>query len=92
MQNKKAVNTLYHVFTAFFMRQIIFKNTHIQLVEAMHDPLILRIFKISAVRHHAESAFFEATKFQKMTMHNLQYTIHFHNISGFLLCAAQSVR
>jgi len=66
MQNKKAVNTLYHVFTAFLMRQIIFKNTHIQLVEAMQYLLILRIFKISGVRHHAESAFFEGAKQQKV--------------------------
>ena len=46
----------------------------------MHDPLILRIFKISAVRHHAESAFFEAAKFKKVeeadfVLHHLKYGI-----------------
>jgi len=42
MQNKKAVNTLYHVFTAFLMRQIIFKNTHIQVVEATRAVSYMR--------------------------------------------------
>ena len=39
-KNKKAVNTLYNVFTAFIMRQIIFKNTHIQVVEATRIELV----------------------------------------------------
>ena len=33
-ENRKAVNTLFNVSTAFFMRFFYFKNTHIQLVEA----------------------------------------------------------
>ena len=55
------------------MRQIIFKNTHIQVVEAMHDLLFLRIFKISAVRQHAESMFFEVARFQKVIAVNAFY-------------------
>lgn len=33
-ENRKAVNTLFNVSTAFFMRFFYFKNTHIHLVEA----------------------------------------------------------
>ena len=33
-ENRKAVNTLFNVSTAFFMRFLYFKNTHFQLVEA----------------------------------------------------------
>ena len=37
---------------------VTFKVTHIQLVEAMHAPHFLLIFKISEVRHLDVSAFF----------------------------------
>ena len=43
--------------------------THIQLVEAMHAPHFLLIFKISEVRHLDVSAFSGRREFRKAVMH-----------------------
>jgi len=43
----------------------LYERLSADMVEAMHHLLILRIFKIFAVRHHAESAFFEVATLQK---------------------------
>ena len=48
---------------------VTFKNTHFQLVEAMHLPLEMHIFKISEVRHLDVSAFSGRREFRKAAMH-----------------------
>jgi hypothetical protein len=50
----KSLNTVITWYLGIF---VTFPVTHFQLVEAMHAPQFLLIFKISEVRHLAESAF-----------------------------------